>query len=161
LPSGTIKNTLCWAIHPKALRKTYLFYLLSLVAEPIQSQTKEDFELDKNISFHACELNQLASKNKVFDTAYVPYLLGVTNGIETEQEIVSFIKQLIKTVPKGRILITPTLNTKEFHVTGQRYFVTTKHANIKEISELKPYFICEDLNWFKTQGLAVFGKHAC
>lgn len=159
LPSGRFKNKLSWLIYPNALRRTYIYYILSLVKEAIQSQSKEDFELDKNITFYANEVNLLVANKQIFDTAYVPYLLGVDNGIETERDIVNFIKQLIKIVPEGRILVSPTLNTKEFRISGQRYFVTTKHSNIKEIEGLKPYFIAEDINWFKTQGFAVFGAN--
>lgn len=156
LPSGAVKNTICWAILPKALRRTYLFYILALVTEAIESDTKEDFELDKHITFYAGEINHLVENKQIFDTAYVPYLLGVTNGIEAEREITHFIKQIIQVVPEGPVLVTPTLNTKEFRVMGKRYFVTTPYSNIKEIPGLKPYFVCEDRNWFKTQGLAVF-----
>lgn len=156
LPSGLIKNTICWAIAPKTLRRTYLFYILALVTEAIESQTKEDFELNKDVTFFAGEINQL--EGKYFDTAYIPYLLGVTNGIESAHEIADFIKKISQIVPEGPILVTPTLNTKEFNIVGRRYFVTTPYANMKEIPGLKPYFVCEDKKWFKTQGLAVFGN---
>ncbi|HFD2240109.1 TPA: ABC transporter permease, partial [Legionella pneumophila] len=94
---------------------------------------------------------------KTFDTVFVPYLLGVQNGIEKEKDIVSFIKQLIQLVPSGHILVTPARSTREFHLVGQSYFCTTGYSNIQAIPELKPYAITEDSIWFKTQGLAVFG----
>lgn len=159
LPTGIIKNALLWAINPKWLRRTYLFYMLSLVQQAVQSKSNECFELDKDIVFCADEVEALIKdKNKpVFDTVYVPYLLGVKNGIESERAIIDFIKNLIKIVPEGHILVTPSRNDKEFHLAGQRYFETTTHESIQEIEGLKPYFIEEDKHWFKTQGLAIFG----
>jgi len=163
LPSGILKNVVCWAINPKSLRRTYIYYMLSLVRFAIESKVSGDFELDKDIQFYVGEINQLIKNNNspVFDTAFVPYLLGVRNGIENEKDIIDFIKQLTEFVPSGRILVNPARNTKEFHFTGQRYFVTTAHSNIQTIPELKPYAIDEDKYWFKTQGLAVFGKPLC
>ncbi len=159
LPSGTFKHTLCWALNPKSLRRSYIFYMLSLVREAIANKVQDDFELDQNIRFYAGEISHL-SKNKdapEFDTVFVPYLLGVKNGIEREHEIVDFIRQLIKRVPNGKILVNPSRNTKEFHCAGQRYFATTSSATIQAIPGLEKYFIGADHTWFKTQGLAVFG----
>ena len=159
LPTGRIKNSLCWAINPKALRRTYIFYILSLVQEAIQSQAKGNFELENDIEFHTGELSHLikSKEEQTFDTVFVPYLLGVRNGIESEQSIVEFIKNLIKIVPNGSILVTPSQNVKEFHFFGQSYFETTDRANIQSIPGLKPYLITEDNEWFKPQGLVVFG----
>lgn len=159
LPYGMLKNTLCWTLKPKSLRRTYIYYMLSLVRHAIQSKGEEDFELDKNIKFHAGEAHQLIKQKEkqVFDTAFVPYLLGVQNGIENEQDIVDFMSQLIKVVPDGHILVSPARDTKEFHFIGPRYFVTTGYPNIQAIPGLKPYAIGGDNDWFKTQGLAVFG----
>ena len=95
----------------------------------------------------------------MFDTAYVPYLLGVRNGIEKEEDIVQFIEQLTLAVPKGPILVSPSRNTREFYMLGQRYFVTTGHSNIENIPKLRAYFSHKDKHWFKTQGLAVFNAH--
>lgn len=99
----------------------------------------------------------MSNEKSVFDTIFVPYLLGVQNGIEKEKDIVDFIGQLIKLAPKGHILVNPSRNTKEFYITGKQYFVTTGYSNIQDIPELKTYFIKEDKGWFRTQGLAVFG----
>lgn len=68
-----------------------------------------------------------------------------------------FIGQLATLVPKGHILVTPSRNTKDFYVTGSRYFVTTPYENLQNIPELSRYVIREDKNWFRHQGLAVFG----
>lgn len=160
LPKGILTNSICWAINPNALRRTYIYYMLTLVRSAILSKPQGHFELDKNIRFYTGEVNQLITrqKNTVFDTAFVPYLLGVRNGIEHEKDIVQFIKQLIKLNPLSSVLVTPAQNTKEFYVTGQRYFVTTAYPSIQSIPDLMPYVINEDKRWFKTQGLAVFGE---
>lgn len=159
LPKGRIKNIICWAVNPKSLRRAYIYYMLSLVREAIQSQEQGDFEFDKDIQFYTGELSHLikSTEQPIFDTAFVPYLLGVKNGIEREKNIVDFIKQLVKIIPKGRILVTPSQDTKEFHFIGQRYFETTGQANIQSILELRPYLIEEDNEWFKPQGLVVLG----
>jgi hypothetical protein len=159
LPKGKIRNFLCWAINPKALRRTYIHYMLSLVQRVIQSQDQGDYEWDKEIQFNTGELNDLVANKepKVFDTAFVPYLLGVRNGIETEKSIVDFMRQLVKIVPKGHIVVSPIQDTKEFHFIGQRYFETTGRANIQSIPELTQYIIEVDSDWFKPQGLVVFG----
>lgn len=154
LPSGVLKNALSWVILPKSLRRTYLFYMISLVTHAIESKADDSFELDSHITFWTGELNQVKQR---FDTLYVPYLLGVSNGIEKERDIVDFIHQALKLVPKGRLLVTPCLNSKEFHVTGKRYFMTTGYPTLKDIPGVSPYFLCEDPQWFSTQGLGVFG----
>lgn len=160
LPTGQFHNAICWAINPQLLRQTYIYHMLSLVRQAIQTNTHKDFELDKDIQFYAGELNQINTNNKnpPFDTAFVPYLLGVRNGIEKEKDIIDFIKQLTQLVPAGHILVNPARNTKEFYFTGQRYFITTPYSTILAIPELKNYTIHEDKQWFKTQGLAVFGN---
>lgn len=160
LPSGKFINALFWAIHPNSLRRVYIHYMLSLVQQAIQAKSQDDFELDKTIQFHAATLNEiLMSKGKqVFDTAFVPYLLGVENGIEKEKEIADFIKQLATLVPNGHILVTPSRDTKDFYMTGKRYFVTTKYKNLQTIPGLSSYAISEDKNWFRAQGLAVLGN---
>ena len=159
LPFGKYRNILFWAVNPNLLRRVYIHYMLSLVRQAMQSKIQDNFELDKNIQFHAGTVNKiLMSKEKpVFDTIFVPYLLGVQNGIEKEKEIVDFIEQLIKFVPKGHLLVNPSRNSKEFYITGKQYFVTTGYSNIQTIPDLRAYFIKEDKYWFRTQGLAVFG----
>ena len=133
--------------------------MLSLVRQAIQSKTKDNFELDKNIQFHAGTVNKILMSNEkpVFDTIFVPYLLGVKNGIEKEKDIVDFIEQLIKFIPKGHLLVNPSRNSREFYITGKQYFVITGYSNIQTIPDLRAYFIKEDKYWFRTQGLAVFG----
>ena len=110
--------------------------------------------------FHAGEIDHLVmnKKKQAFDTAFVPYLLGVHNGIENESEIVDFIEQLTELVPKGHILVSPSRSTKEFYVFGKRYFITTGYSNIKIIPKLNTYTIEEDKGWYSTQGLAIFGS---
>lgn len=160
LPSGRLSNFLYWVIYPKTLRRVYIYYMLSIVREAIEARNDNNFELDQNIEFHVGELSQLvkSSKKQIFDTAFIPYLLGVRNGIEKEKEIVDFISQLVQIVPKGHILVSPSRNSKEFYITGQRYFITSDYPNIQSIPGLKPYFLGEDRYWFRTQGLAVFGS---
>lgn len=160
LGSGACKNALCWAIMPKSLRRTYIFYMLSLVRHAIESQVKDDFELEKDITFCVGEVTQLITKKKkmLFDTVYVPYLLGVKNGIERAEDVVNFIKKLTEIVPNGHILVTPTQERKEFKVAGQTYFLTTGYTTIQKIPGLKPYSLNEDRHWFKMQGLAVFKR---
>ena len=155
-----LKNSLFWVLHPKSLRRTYIYYMLSLVRHALKSKVLDEFEWDKNIQFHAGELSQLiASKKKhIFDTAYVPYLLGVQNGIEKVPDIVNFMKQLSQLVPKGHLLINPSRNMKEFYIAGQRYFITTGHSSIDAIPGLNVQLIAEDKYWFRTQGLTVFGS---
>lgn len=127
LPSGKYRNILYWVVHPNLLRRVYIHYMLSLVRQALQSKTQGDFDLSKNIQFHAGTVNKITMGNEqpVFDTIFVPYLLGVQNGIEKEKDIVDFIEQLIKLTPKGHILVNPSRNTREFHITGKQYFITT------------------------------------
>ena len=161
LPSRRYRNILYWAVNPNFLRRVYIHYMLSLVRQALQSKIQGDFNLSKNIQFHAGTVNKIIMGNEkpVFDTIFVPYLLGVQNGIEEKKDIVNFIEQLMEFVPDGRILVNPSRNTKEFHITGKQYFVTTGYSNIQAIPELSAYFIKEDKYWFRTQGLAVFGRH--
>ncbi|MFI4918077.1 MAG: ABC transporter permease [Legionellales bacterium] len=160
LPTARYKNALFWLISPNSLRRVYLHYMIALVRHAIKSQAAEHFELDKNIQFHVGELSQLIKNNKQqhFDTAYVPYLLGVKNGIETVTDIVHFMEQLITLVPNGRVLVSPSQNTKEFYIMGQRYFITTGYASLQAIPKLSQYVVDEDKYWFRTQGLAIFAS---
>ncbi len=159
LPTGKLRQILLRLFNPQALRRSYIFYMLLLVRQAIEKEPKEDFELDREIQLHTGELWQLLEeqKNKFFDTAFVPYLLGVENGIEKKQGIVDFVEKLIEIVPDGHILITPSRSTKEFRITGKRYFATTDYNTLGAIPELKKYVIKEDTRWFETQGLAILG----
>lgn len=152
LPFGKYRNILFRAVNPNLLRRVYIHYMLSLVRQAIQSKIQENFELEKNIQFHAGTVNKILMSNEkpVFDTVFVPYLLGVQNGIEKEKDIVDFIEQLIKFVPKGHVLVNPSRKTKEFYITGKQYFVTTGYSNIQTIPDLSAYFIKEDKYWFRS-----------
>ena len=159
LPSGKCRNILFWAINPNLLRRAYIHYMVYLVRHAIELKVEDNFELDKNIQFNAGTIDKLGSKEKpAFDTAFVPYLLGVRNGIEKEDEIVSFIEQLLQYVPTGHILVNPSRNTKEFYIAGKRYLVAIDYENIQDIPKLKPYFFEEDKHWFRTQGLVAFHR---
>lgn len=159
LPQGKFANFLFWIIHPNSLRRTYIHYMVTLIQRAIQSKTQSNFELDKNIQFHVGTVDKIlmSDKKQIFDTAFVPYLLGVQNGIEKEKDIVGFIEQLIKVIPDGRILVSPSRDMKEHYIMGKSYFITTGYSEIQEIPELKTYAIGEDKYWFRTQGLAIFG----
>lgn len=161
LPKGRFKNTLRWLLNPKALRRAYIYYMLFLVQQAIKEK-KVDYELESDIKFYAGELNQLThSKEKMtFDTAFVPYLLGVENGIEQETDIVDFIRELIQLLPDGRLLISPSENTKEFHYLGRSYFETTPYPNIQSIPGLATYLIEGDSSWYKGQGFAAIRAHS-
>ncbi|PWY54032.1 ABC transporter permease [Legionella qingyii] len=158
LPYGKFTNFLFWIIYPNSLRRIYIHYMLVLVQRAIQSKIQTNFELDKNIQFHVGTIDQILSDQKqAFDTAFVPYLLGVENGIEKEKDIVDFIRQLVKIIPDGFILVTPSRDMKEHYITGKSYFYTTGYSNIQAIPGLETYVIGEDKYWFRTQGLAIFG----
>ncbi len=161
LPTKKFRQAFLRLFNPQALRRSYIFYILLLIRQAIEKEPKEDFELDKDIQFYIGELQQLLEdqKNKFFDTVFVPYLLGVENGIEEKQGIVDFVEKLIKIVPSGRMLITPSRSAKEFRITGKRYFVTTGYDSIGAIPELQKYVIKEDSHWFETQGLAILGAN--
>ncbi|KTD51112.1 ABC transporter permease [Legionella quateirensis] len=158
LPTGHITHRILWLLNPRLLRRNYIFYMLSLVRNAIQNKDQKRYEFEKNISFYAGELKHLMNNNNkpVFDTAFVPYLLGVTNGIEKKEEIVQFITQLMQLVPSGHVLVSPTQNNKEFYILGQTYFVTTEYPTLASIPGLESLVISEDKEWFKTQGLTVF-----
>lgn len=157
LPSGSYRNRLYWLMNPQTLRRVYIFYILTLVQNAITAQVKDEFALQHDIYFHVGEVTQIRnSSDIVFDMAFVPYLLGVKNGIESEHDIVSFMHELMVLVPRGPILVNPSRNTKEFYVIGKRYFSTTSYSTIQKIPALQPYVVTGDHNWFGTQGLAVF-----
>lgn len=155
LPSRLGKHWLLWALNPKALRRTYIFYLLTLVNKALELTSQENYELDKPIAFHVGELATVLSTQMQFDTAYVPYLLGVKNGIEQQQAIIDFIKKLLTCVPTGQVIINPTQSKREFHVFGKRYIT----SSICDVNALQHHIKTEDKNWFKTQGLAVFSNN--
>ncbi len=159
LPFGRYRNSLFWVVNPNLLRRIYIHYMLALVRQAMESKIQGNFELEKNIQFHAGTVNKIHmnDKKQVFDTVFVPYLLGVQNGIEKEKDIVDFMDQLTQLVPKGHILVNPSRSTKEFYIAGKQYFVTTGYSTIQSIPGLKAYFIQDDQYWFRTQGLAVFG----
>ncbi|MCW8399682.1 ABC transporter permease [Legionella sp. PATHC038] len=159
LSSGKFTNFLSWLILPNSLRRTYIHYMVTLVQHAVRSKSQSNYELDRNIQFHVGTIDQLlmSDRTQTFDTAFVPYLLGIENGIENEKEIVGFIEQLIKIIPEGHILVTPSRNTKEYSILGKSYFVTTGYSDIQEIPQLNTYVVGDDKYWFRTQGLAIFG----
>lgn len=158
LPKGSFINTVYWLLNPKALRRKYIFYMVYLAQQAIKNKEQNTFELEHNIQFYAGELKQLLNNknNPVFDTAFVPYLLGVSNGIEKTADIVQFIKQLIRLVPNGVLIVSPSQNKKEFFILGQSYFVTTGYPDLASLPGLESLVLYDDKDWFKTQGLTVF-----
>lgn len=153
LPTGNIANRLCWLFNPQWLRRTYIFYMIGLVQKALRAKVQRTCELRAEIEFHVGTVTDLTH---TYDAAFVPYLLGVKNGIEAEADIVAFLKKLMTVVPQGAIFVNPSRNTKEFYVTGKRYFVTTPYRLIQAIPGLQPYLFANDPRWFGTQGLAVF-----
>ncbi len=161
VPKNKFKNKLLWLFQPQLLRRAYIFYMLYLAQSAIQSRSEEHYELKKNIQFFVGEIDQVGiDHHRIFDTAFVPYLLGVKNGIEQVEDIVTFMDKIYTLVPQGHILVNPTRKTKEFYLFGQRYFNTTKYSALQNIPELKTYQISIDEHWFRTQGLAIFCSHA-
>ncbi|MFT4057986.1 MAG: ABC transporter permease [Legionella sp.] len=157
LPSGRVAHVLSWLFSPNSLRRAYIHYMIDLIQQAVRAHVQE-CEWDRNIQFFVGTADDLlALKEKPhFDTAFVPYLLGVRHGIEQEQEIVTFIKQLLHLVLDGQILISPSRATKEFYAVGKSYFETVEYSNIQDIPGLKTYVVAEDKYWFRTQGLAAF-----
>jgi hypothetical protein len=158
LPRGKLAHALFWILHPNSLRRAYIHYLVVLVQKAIQTQTQDNFELNQKIEFHVGTVDTIITAQQEFNTVFVPYLLGVENGIEHEKDIVHFINELIKIVPDGRIIVTPARDSKDFYLIGKRYLVTTSYANIGDIADLKAYLLEEDKYWFRNQGLAIFGS---
>ncbi|KTD33641.1 ABC transporter permease [Legionella moravica] len=160
LPSEGIALHILWLLNPRMLRRKYLLYIVTLVRNAIRAKENNRYEFEKNISFYAGELkNLMHTKNKpVFDTAFVPYLLGVSNGIEKAEDIIGFIKEITQLVPQGKVLVTPTQKSKEFYFLGQTYFITTDYPSISSIPGLEGLVINEDKEWFRTQGLTVFAN---
>lgn len=163
LPSNPLLHKIAWLLRPNALRRSYIHYILDLVQGALQSKKPklwQDYELQKNIFFHTGTLDDLVKttiKPKPhFDLAYVPYLLGVKNGIESPDAILGFMEQLFALLPKGQVFVNPSQGLKEFHYIGKQYFETSGYPNIQSIPGLAPHFVSEDKHWFRTQGLAIF-----
>lgn len=157
LPVNQIENWIYWLLHPQFLRRSYIFYMITLVQEALKKNIDSQFELQLPITFHAGDINQLIleKESHMYDTAYVPYLLGVKNGIELETDIIDFVQKIFQLVPTGNILITPTNNTREFYLVGQRYFETTKYRRFDMIPGLSEYIYQVENRWFRTQGLII------
>lgn len=155
LPTGNVRNSVLRVLRPNDLRRVYLHYLLDLVIEAVKTTPKESFALEKNLHFYSGTLDTLsqAKKKQHFDTAFVPYLLGVRNGIEQAEDIVIFVKQLLALLPEGQVLVTPTRHTKQYYWRGKRYFSTTPYQTLQDIPGLAEYSMEGEKNWFKTQGL--------
>ncbi|AUH72996.1 ABC transporter permease [Legionella sainthelensi] len=160
IPGVKLIHFLLWIGHPNSLRRTYIHYMVALVQKAIQMKRKEDFEFDKKIQFHVGTVDEISiiQEKQSFHTVFIPYLLGVENGIENEKEIVQFLKKLIEIIPNGRIIVSPSKDVKDFYFFGKRYFVTTEYTNIYDIPGLKEYLLENDEHWFRSQGLAVFGQ---
>lgn len=158
LPFGQYKHWLYFMFAPQRLRRAYFFYMLSLIKQAVLEKAGSGYEWDKEIEFHVGELHQRIDvlKQKQFDVAFVPYLLGVRHGIEDEHDIVKFMAQLSARVPQGLMVVTPTEHKKEFYVLGKRYFETTSYASLEDIPGLASYHLCSDKTWYDTQGLALF-----
>ena len=159
-PRTRMLNGLLWLLSPKNLRRFYLFYLIKLVARAITKKIDYSFQFALPISFHVGELQQVSSLKKSFASVYVPYLLGVVNGVEKDKAIVDFILSLIKAMPQTKIIVTPTQNIREYPLIGSRYFVTSSYEALSAIPDLKPFIVDEDQGWFKTQGLVVFANNS-
>lgn len=157
LPMHAFENLIYWLIHPQFLRRAYIFYMISLVQEAIKTEVQDQFMLNKPIRFYAGELDQLLAlkKKPKFDTVYIPYLLGVRNGIEHETNIIDFMNKIYSLVPNGTILVTPSNNTREFYIMGQRYFETTAYKSLEQLPGLSSHIVHVEKNWFRTQGLTV------
>jgi hypothetical protein len=125
------------------------------VRQALLAQVDDEFALKADVQFHCGEVKDV---NSIFDTAFVPYLLGVKNGIEKTEDIVIFMQQMFQRVPRGSVLITPTRGTKEFYLSGRRYFTTTPYKTFQAIPALKEYVIVQDKYWFRTQGLVVLSR---
>ncbi|ARB91198.1 hypothetical protein [Legionella longbeachae] len=160
IPGVKLIQFLFWILHPNSLRRAYIHYMVTLVQKAIQMKTQEDFELDKKIQFHVGTIDDISTihEKQYFHTAFIPYLLGVENGIEKEKEIVHFMNKLMKIIPNGRIIVSPSKNVKDFYILGKRYFVTTGYKNLYDIPDLKAYLLENDEYWLRNQGLAIFGR---
>ncbi len=53
-----------------------------------------------SIQFYAGTIDKVKPEDSM-DSVYIPYLLGVRNGIEHETEMVTFIKQLFQLFSKS------------------------------------------------------------
>lgn len=159
LPLKKNINKLHWIISPNTLRKTYLYYMITLIQKALKENVQHHYELNKDISFHTGTVDDMiCNSKKPFDTAFVPYLLGVKNGIESEYDIVDFIKKILPLMPQGHLIISPSQHIKEYKIAGKSYFNTGGHARIADIPNIKPYLIKEDPFWFRAQGLVVLSS---
>lgn len=157
LPTKNGLIFLRWLFNPNALRRSYVFYMITLIQNAIKNKVGDQYEWEKPIQFYTGELKDI-DKQSQFDTIFVPYLLGIQNGIENRKEVIQFIKQLVNLAPEGHIIITPTQNKKEFYIAGNQYFKMNDKLNLEDIPELSTLILNKDPNWFETQGLAVFGN---
>lgn len=157
LPFGQLTHRLLWLFHPNGLRRVYIHYMVTLARLAILSGDSDDYELKKKLYCYPGTLEEVISQKKNHHTAFVPYLLGVQQGIEREGDILRFLEQLTGHV-KGHVLVTPSLNTKEFHGMGKRYFVTTGLSSLKNLPGVETLMKNEDKRWFRAQGLAIFGS---
>jgi hypothetical protein len=158
LPASRLKHGLLWALRPKALRRHYIWYMLDLLGRAIQTSGK-DYELDKAMQFRVGEIDDVAQAKPAlqFDTVFVPYLLGVKNGIEGAYGIATFIKKVALLAPGGHLLVSPSHKAREYPVGGSPYLVLEGHQDIHTIPGLEAYTVKSYDKWFRSQGLVVFG----
>ncbi len=161
LPKGNLLNLLLFFIYPNELRHRYLNYMVQLIADALQKNISDGFELDKKISFFVGDDSRLndININSDIDTVYIPYLLGVENGISNKKNIINFIESIFAKFPNCNIFITPSRGIKQFSLVGHKYLVADNIKSLKDIDELKKYFIGEDNQWLRTQGLMRFKKN--
>lgn len=155
LPQGRLLHAVVGFFQPNFLRRVYIHYMVDLVQRAVQIKSNNNYELDKPIDFHVGTLDTVLTSNTVatYDTAFIPYLLGIKNGVENSNEVGQFIDLLSLAMPKGTLIITPTRKMREFYLSGKTYFETTGYGDLMDIPMNNKLTIIEDRNWFRTQGL--------
>ncbi len=156
LAQGNHLNWIKHALCPNALRRTYVHYLVHLAQTALKDKDSADYELEADLTFHTGSLQEIIHSGKEYDTAFIPYLLGVKNGIEQQSDVIDFIYNLIKQIPCGVILVTPSQTTRDFYLFGKRYLETLHGHNLSELKAIKKFLLQNDDRWFRAQGLAVF-----
>lgn len=118
------------------------------------------YELDKDIQFFVGDDIKLQenSINKNFDTIYIPYLLGIENGVSEKRSIINFIEAMFKVSPNSNVFVTPSRSIKQFNLVGHKYLLTNNSESLVDITGLEKYFHTEDKQWMRTQGFVWFKK---
>lgn len=143
-----------WLINPQNLRRHYLFLMLSIVQEALRQNILSDYAMPKKLHFHCGELTEIDSSG-AYELIYIPFLLGVRNGIEEKENIVRFIDRLLTTFPQARLLITPAVRKREFLLLGKNYFVTSGYDSLTAMTEIANRYRCVQYPWFRQQGLLI------